>query len=164
MKQFIPIRNLNFTTQISKDEVLSNLSQNVETVDRIHYNSKGTSKTYVGNVNENNFVIRRIINYRNSFLPNIKGEFVSTISGTRIDVVMKLNNFVVVFLALWLSGIFVACIYSTYSILIDGFAVASLIPFFMLIFAIIILQFAFNFEVKRSIKDLEKIFCVKTNQ
>lgn len=58
-----------------------------------------------GQLKSGTFNISRIIDYRNSFLPDIKGTFHPQNDGTRITLSMRLNPFVAVFMAVWLGAV-----------------------------------------------------------
>ena len=62
------------------------------------------SKTFQGTVSESSFEIERVISYRNSFLPKIRGTIRADAQGSSISVSMSLSPFVLVFLAVWLCG------------------------------------------------------------
>lgn len=56
---------------------------------------------YSGTISETGFEIHRIIDYRNSFLPVIRGEFESSPFGTIVRIKMGLHPFTIAFLAFW---------------------------------------------------------------
>jgi hypothetical protein len=60
-------------------------------------------KPYQGEIGDRSFKIMRAINYRNSFLPVITGHIKPEGSGSRIEINMKLNSFVLIFILVWLS-------------------------------------------------------------
>jgi hypothetical protein len=61
-------------------------------------------RPFTGKVFESSFEIARQINYRNSFLPICKGTLARDGDGTRVEVKLAMHDFVVVFMALWLTA------------------------------------------------------------
>ena len=162
MNKYLPVENLSYVTLLTKDEVLEALSKNIEPRKSITLLKKPSyTKKYVGLLAENHFDISRAITYQNSFLPNIKGEISSTISGTRIKVTMKPHILVLTFSTLWIGGVFIACLFVTYQMITNGFEPGLLIVYFMLIAGFTMLYFGFKLESKRSINDLKEILQAK---
>jgi cytochrome oxidase complex assembly protein 1 len=60
---------------------------------------------FIGSVQSSSFRLRRDIHYRNSFLPQIWGRIVSTPNGSRVNVLMFMHPFVVMFMLFWLASI-----------------------------------------------------------
>ena len=54
---------------------------------------------YEGKISESGFEIRRVIHYRNSFLPAIRGQFEPSPSGTIVRIRMGLHPVVAIFLS-----------------------------------------------------------------
>jgi hypothetical protein len=63
---------------------------------------------FVGRIDGDRFIIRRIIRYRNSFLPLISGHVAPVASGSRIDIVLRLRAPVAVVMVVWLTMAFAA--------------------------------------------------------
>lgn len=57
---------------------------------------------YEGTIRAQDFTLRRIIHYRNSFLPQIRGRWEPIPGGTEIKITFTLHPAVLVFLSLWL--------------------------------------------------------------
>ncbi len=66
---------------------------------------KYSGLSFVGEVADNSFRLRRNIGYRNSFLPRIRGRMISTATGTRVDVLMFMHPLVFIFMLFWLVGV-----------------------------------------------------------
>jgi hypothetical protein len=78
----------------------------VERVRTLIYGEKSMPSNpapFVGSVDRESFKLRRVIRYRNSFLPTISGKIHHSPTGTRVNVVMFMHPFVTVFMAFWLS-------------------------------------------------------------
>ncbi|WP_343697209.1 hypothetical protein [Flavobacterium sp.] len=168
IKKILPFEELFYRSQLSKQDLLAHLENEIEAEKSFGFsaNNFSYSKPYVGKIYGNKFKIKRAINYRNSFLPIIKGEIKEDISGSKIIVKMSLVEFVKVFMIIWLGGAFIACIAVTYNILFNnglnseaGFFM--LIPYGMLLLGIAMAGFGFKVESKKSTQDLEKILQAK---
>lgn len=148
MKNILPVEKITYKTQLSKKDIYDRLS-----------NAIRIQKSYTGGWKDNTFSIKRNINYRNSFLPEIKGEICKDAEEeTIIKVNMKPHVFVIAFMAIWLGIVFVVCILAASVIISKGFDEFYLIPFGMMIFGLVLFICAFKFESSRSIKDLQDIF------
>ncbi|MGD1938936.1 MAG: hypothetical protein ACFCA4_15490 [Cyanophyceae cyanobacterium] len=62
------------------------------------------TKPFLGRSSDNGFEIRRRIDYRNSFIPIVTGQYAAIAQGTRITITMQIHPAVIVFVTLW-SGI-----------------------------------------------------------
>lgn len=58
---------------------------------------------FFGSVDGNGFRLQRVIGYKNSFLPHIKGHVEPSLIGSTIDVVMSPHPSVTVFMVLWVG-------------------------------------------------------------
>lgn len=160
MNKFLPVENLIYKTKLSKEQAIQKLNDNIEVEKSFGFgiNNSTYSKPYIGQIIGNNFEIKRAINYRNSFLPQIKGEIYTEFDGTKIKVNMKPHNFVLIFMGIWFSVVFIACLATTYVLFTQEFSLFSLIPFGMFLFGILLLFGAFKTESSTSKKDLTRIF------
>jgi hypothetical protein len=117
---------------------------------------------YEGTVSESGFKITRIINYRNSFLPVLRGRFIAEPPGTVVKITLSLHPAVAVlfvaFLGFWCSLSFalplpsISPISSLSPSLIRHFQIVQLIVLPLVIFVV------FKLEVRRSRRDLTRIF------
>lgn len=71
---------------------------------RMGWPNSANDKRFEGTVSGDGFHVRRIIGYRNSFLPVIDGTIHAGASGTRIEVQMRMFIFVYAFCAIWIVG------------------------------------------------------------
>lgn len=159
MSKFLPAENIEYRTKLSKEEVIRMLQDNIELQKSFGFWDNHTiySKPYIGVVTDQYFKVTRAINYRNSFLPEIKGEIVQDGGSTRIKVTMKPVSFVIAFMIVWFGGTLMACIAVIFAALTREFNPAFLIPFVMLVFGVILVLVGFKKESKRSIDDLKDI-------
>jgi hypothetical protein len=86
--KFLPYERLKINTTLSSAEVLKRLDIAVEPKRYFGLFRSGT-KPYQGSVEGSHFEISRIIGYGNSFLPVIKGDVQSEISGCSVYITMR---------------------------------------------------------------------------
>jgi hypothetical protein len=101
--KFLPLETLIYKTHLNEEKVIQRLSESVEPKKMFRSNlfSDYAAKAYEGEINGQAFAIRRIIRYRNSFLPEISGSVGSDYDGTTITVKMRMNILVIIFLCFW---------------------------------------------------------------
>jgi hypothetical protein len=168
IKKIVPFEQVVYHSRLTKEELLVHLQNEIEAEKSFGFGASNHSfsKSYVGKITNNLFEIKRAISYRNSFLPNIKGEIQNDFNGSKVYVKMNLDKLVKVFMIVWLSLVSIACLAITYVTISNGgldpeggFAV--FIPFLMLVFGIALVSIGFKVESKRSIKDLEELLKAK---
>ena len=149
---FLPFENITYLSDLTESEVYSRLRNAVEPRSYRNY-----TKPYSGEVNDASFKIQRVIDYRNSFLPRIIGTIQANQSGTEVNVRMGLHPGVLVFLFLWCSFATVLfVIFVMNSIGNAGFF--PFIPILFLLFGYAISTIGFQYESRKSIEELRKIF------
>lgn len=159
--KFLPIENITYKTKLKEAEIFGRLSDLIEPEKtfRLGFFSSGPTKPYEGRINGSTFDIRRIISYRNSFLPRINGIIEKDYDGINIKVKMRLHIVVIIFLCFWCGGVGLACIaVLTQFFGQSDFNPATLIPFGMLLFVYVLTMAAFKYESNKSKKDLQRIF------
>lgn len=159
--KFLPTENITYKTRLKEEEIFKRLSANIEPEKTFRFGglSSGSAKTYEGQVNGQTFDIKRIISYRNSFLPRIIGIIERDFDGLTINIKMRLHILVIIFLCVWCAGVGFGCI----TILMQTFSNSefnppTLIPFGMLIFVYILTMGGFKYESNKSKKDLQTLF------
>ncbi len=159
---FPPKAEVIYRSNLSAEEVLQRLSEKVEPQKSFGFGWRASYSTpYMGNIFGNSFRIRRVINYRNSFLPSIEGEISPAMSGSRIKVAMKPEPVVKIFMMIWLAGVTFGCIAILTTLFNEGPKAFIAIPFFMLGMGFLMFYFGFKVEADRSKKDLAEIFEAK---
>ncbi len=149
-------QNITYKSKLSRPEILKRLQENTEPQQIFRFN-KSSGKKYEGTIGEYTFDIHRIINYRNSFLPQISGAIEHKMGETIIKLSMKLNTFVKVFMYVWFFGASLGFII----LLRNAFNANDFQPLlFFLFFPIALLFFIvmFNYECDVAKKDLKAIF------
>lgn len=155
--KYLPFERITYSTSLSQQEIIKRLSDVVEPK-KISFRRNYT-KDYVGSVDTDSFDISRVINYRNSFLPQIYGNIQNNNYGTEIQVTMTLDGFVFLFTIGWClmaSSFFVFILMK--GIRGEAIAVEFFIPLMMLLFMYGLTMAGFKIESKKSKEYLRKIF------
>ncbi len=159
--RFLPTESITYKTKLKEEEIFRRLSELIEPEKAFRFGifGRGSTKPYEGRISSRKFDIKRIINYRNSFLPRINGIVEKDYDGINIKVKMRLHTFVIVFMCCWWGVAGFACIaFLKQSLGTSDFSPATLIPFCMLLFAYLLTMGAFKVESNKSKMDLQKIF------
>ncbi|NEP14319.1 MAG: hypothetical protein F6K14_29815, partial [Symploca sp. SIO2C1] len=101
--QLLPYDTFSIQTPKPLSDVIEQLKINIEAPKAFRWSFSENHAPYTGTISNSGFEIRRLIQYRNSFLPNIQGRFESLSDGTRIRVTMRLHPLVMIFLLFWYS-------------------------------------------------------------
>lgn len=162
IKSWLPFDRYTLVSRLSVAEVMSRLEANVTArklnavlfVQRYGTKKDSSDKPYKGVIKEQTFEIERIINYRNSFVPVIKGEVSHFLGQTEIKVKSSPHVAVLVFCAFWMSVVLLACLAVTAVMLRGGFEFPMLIPFGMLVFGCLLFTIPYKLEANKSKKFL----------
>lgn len=95
-------------TTKTREEVLQILRDNTSPKRISMFSSSSGGKYFWGTISEDSFKIRRIIWYRDSFQPIIRGNIVELTSGTRVEITMRPHWFVIAFTTILLYFLFSA--------------------------------------------------------
>jgi len=166
LKKYLPLEKYSLSTNLTKEEVLKRLSEKVAPRTRsISFFSYNIKLPYMGEINGNTFQICRSIQYRNSFLPLISGEITTYLGKTLINIKMRPEKFVLVFMIFWLGIVGIVCLVIIGAAIIDfnriltkGIPAPASIPFVMFLFGCLLTHFAFKLEANKSKKFLEELF------
>lgn len=154
LRSLLPFDNYILVTELSETEVIKRISDNVEPRNNISMMgmrpSNGTRKPYAGMVKGHNFEISRVIDYKNSFLPVIKGEVASFLGKTEVKIKMSPHIGVLLFCAFWMFMVLVGCIGVSFVMIHDGFEPMLLIPFGMAVFGSLLFTVPYKIEAKKS--------------
>ncbi len=118
-----------------------------------------SNKFFSGEVNTENFKISRILVYRNSFNPIIRGKYSNTTRGTQIAISMGLPKVVIFFLTVWCVmdlGIMLFAIVNT--IATGKFDTFFLFGLLSLVFAYGFALIGFNREAGAAKETLTQLF------
>ncbi len=97
----LPYDTLTLQTTDSLAILLERLTAHIEVQKNFRWSFSRNHKPYAGTLSETGFEIHRIIHYRNSFLPMIRGRFEPSPEGTIVHITMRLHPFVIAFLIFW---------------------------------------------------------------
>jgi hypothetical protein len=160
MFKILPSQNLILHSPLTAVECENKLREFTEEMKpfKLSWKAPIYSKRYIGFVFDGKFEIHRNITYRNSFLPIIRGKISPTAVGSEIQINMKLEAFVKVFIGLWLGFTFLFCVAVIMVMFKASFSPFFIIPFIMAIFGLTLSHGAFNYERKQIVDDLKNIF------
>ncbi len=104
MKHFFPYEKYLLTTKMPISEVNKRLEDNIEPINifRSLHSRRNPDKPYEGEMIDNELVINRIINYRNSLQPLIEIETSSLFGETHLKIIIKLPRIGKLFIVGWL--------------------------------------------------------------
>ena len=105
--KLLPYNTFEIHTSLSLEEIIAALKKEVEPKKFLRLSWRNYA-FFEGDVSREGFKITRIIKYRNSFAPIIRGTFKQSPTGTSVLIRMSLHPFVIVFLCIWL-GVFISC-------------------------------------------------------
>jgi len=97
--KLLPRETFSIYTSDAIDSVIQKLSAQVEAPKALRFSRR--HRPYEGSVSDTGFKIKRIIHYRNSFLPEIIGSFEPHPGGTYISIKMRPNPILIPFVGLW---------------------------------------------------------------
>ncbi|MDH4471519.1 MAG: hypothetical protein QE487_02870 [Fluviicola sp.] len=163
MSKYLPKEDQVYFSPFKKEEVLVRLGDILEPekMVRIRFFGLGrrSGKFYEGSINNDSFEMKRIIGYKNSFIPKISGNVENTLGGSLIHVKMRLHVFVMIFMIVWMSLVGIAALICTLVLIIGGrFNPFLLIPIGMFLFGYLLTLGAFKYESARTKEDLKQIF------
>jgi hypothetical protein len=167
LKKYLPFENYTLATRLTVDEVHKRITDNVaiKKAFRFLVFSKRPDKPYEGQITRNSFSISRIINYRNSFLPIIKGDVETFAGQTHIKIKMRPPLPVLIFISVWLSITGLVALVMTLILIAKltrqlppDLSPLNIIPFVMLFFGVALCYFAFNKERKIAKTFLQDLF------
>lgn len=155
--KYLPYEHITYKTNLSEQEVLTRLSGFVEP--KKFGLGRNYIKEYEGSIDNNSFEISRVIQYRNSFLPQINGRIQNGNDGVKIQLTMSLHAFVSFFLIVWCSFALIFFIgVSIKAIREKEISVELFLPLCMLLFVYALTMVGFKSESKKSKEYLRRSF------
>ena len=156
--KLLPYDTFTVTTHQSLECVIDRLAAQIEAPQKWRWNLPRHHAPYTGTLSESGFEIRRIIHYRNSFLPNIRGRFESSAAVTIVRIQQRLHPVIVVFALFWLSTWYSIAIPICISgWLSEDIGIEMLLPLGMPIVVFSIFGCVFWWEADRSRRELTAI-------
>jgi hypothetical protein len=145
----LPWRRYEIDTHLSADQCVHALQAIVEPRKWFRSPLAKSPNDFEGEVTPRGFSFRRIIQYRNSFLPVISGVFEAGLAGTRVSVSMRPHRFVLAFWIFWMTGVLVcaaAVLFGT----VKWLSANTLVFVMMLAFGYLICTIAFGIEAEKA--------------
>ena len=165
--KIIPSDKIEILTTLSNQEVRKILMENIrpKKMLKFGFNQSQEKELFEGNFKQDSFEIQRIITGRNSFLPQIKGQILPNINGTKLVADLKVHSFVIVFMLFWLTFLGFAFIMGIIGVINQGTnPLFLIIPLIMIGFGIGLINYGFNSQKEKSIDDLKKILNGRTKE
>ena len=157
--QLLPYHTFTLKTHEPLPDVIDKLNAHIEAPKTFRWTFSRNHAPYAGRISSDGFEVRRIIHYRNSFLPTIRGRFESGSQGTVIRITMRLHPLVIGFLVFWYFTwysatipLFFFGIFSGDVVIVEGLLFLGLPIFVLLTF-----WCAFWYEANRSRRELTQI-------
>jgi len=152
----LPLKEIMLVTSLPKDKVEDILKENIQQRPKIKFgfSAPQNQKLFNGIIENNHFEIRRVIYYRNSFLPIIKGNIYEEVK-TKIKLNIEPEPIIMGFIVLWLGGVGLASISSFVDVLLNETdPMFCIILSIMFGFGIGLTAFGFITERKKAIDNL----------
>jgi hypothetical protein len=162
----LPYRKLTIDSPLNKTEIISRLANSVSDSRRNWQLWETRAEIFEGNLSESRFQIKRIIRYRNSFLPIINGTLEPHENGTKILITMKLHPLVLVFLLVWMSPLVMIGLGLLFSLVVSMITTGTvdfnlllvlLGLMGMLVFAYILTSSGFTIEANKAYRILSEL-------
>lgn len=110
--KFFPYENYNLISPLKPEEAIKKLAVVVVTSGPATLLSASKAdKYYQGKLAGSGFKVSRIIGYRNSFRPLIKGE-IQDAAGSEIHIKMRMHKAVLIFCCIWIGGVLLVLVAS----------------------------------------------------
>ena len=159
LKKALPVDSFEIRTTQSPEALMRILDRQIEPQKLFRFGSRN-HKPFQGDLSIDGFTMTRIIHYRNSFLPVIRGTFAPGPQGTNIAIKMTLHPIVIAFMAMWLGVVgsiaMVLCLSAIFSN--DVAWPLPLAPLGMFVFGWALTSGGFWFEAHHTKKKLLRLF------
>jgi len=142
---------------LNKEEILRRISKNIEQEQTFRFSWGNREKSYEGGIDGNTFRMKRLIGYRNSFLPVLIAKIESSGGKSVLKVKMRLIHFVLGFMIFWMSGVFLGLLAFGIKSIFDEFTPAVLVPLGMLLFGYLLTTLPFKYESKKYKSFIEEL-------
>jgi hypothetical protein len=152
----LPYRRFEVTSPLSAANAIERLRESVEPkrwmrVSRDH-------RVFEGTIDGMQFDVRRIIHYRNSFIPLIRGRIEPAPSGSRLTGTMRIHPVVGAFMVLWLAiVVFIGVPILVGSLSDHWFNPVALVPLIMLAAGITLPFVGFSVEARKGLREMAAI-------
>jgi hypothetical protein len=175
---YIPYGRIQIRSNLKADEIERRLKEQLEPFSPVSGILRGNHKYFQGGLENGNFKISRIINYRNSFRPVFIGRFQSEIEQTVIDLTLRLDYVVMALLIFFMLAIMTNLFLQSFSflfqLLISGGSIELIknisgddwIRLLFMSAGIFLYPFTmigFNIEASKALQYLDDLFEIQMN-
>lgn len=152
---FLPYEHYTIKTSLSTDDIITRLKEGLDEWKSMRWFWSKNTHPYEGAVDGMTFRMRRIIRYRNSFLPTVSGSITQRHGVSLVEIRMKMHPIAIAFVCMWFGFIvnfLIAAIASADTSLLSLKKAnpALLIPLAMLIFGYLLMMGGFKFESRKA--------------
>jgi hypothetical protein len=149
--KLLPYDKFEIQTTLTLEETITALKAQVEPKKWLRWFSRDHA-IFEGDVSRDGFKIMRIIHYRNSFMPVIRGTFKQGQNGINVTIRMGLHPFVMAFMCVWFGGVTVGLFAVGAGLSNANISLSPplLIPIAMLIFGWVMVSGGFWFEASKA--------------
>jgi hypothetical protein len=162
---YLPYEGIAFKSKLPSSEILRLVQENITRSKGSGSMGMDRSNSYYGKITGQSFHLERKINYRNSFLPEIKGEVSQVENESIINIEMRLSTVVSIFLIIWLGGAIIGIVVFLLESIREGQLELSIFgPILMFIFGYVLAMGGFGFESSKTKNYLAKLFEVETKE
>ena len=167
LSKYIPQRTVTYKAKLSITEVYEKLeafiAPNPKFKLQITYDKP--EKPYTGRLYGNQFTIRRWVDRKNSFLPQIDGILLEKLEGTEVRISMQLPELIKAFLIGWNSMAFIFGVLFLFMPLEETILHGlKILPFAFIGFFYLIVKSTTEHEMDDSQRDFEKLLEVKARR
>lgn len=148
---WLPYHRFEITSSMKRQDAVQALAAHVEPVKwfRFGWPNKANDKRFEGVVSGDSFEIQRVMGYRNSFAPAVRGEVKSAGAMTQIVITMRPMLIALIFIGVW--------IFASITVLITAGPV-GVISIVMMLFLYAMVMGGFWFEANKQEATLREIF------
>jgi hypothetical protein len=156
--KWLPHHRFEIVSPLDRQAALAAVTAHTEPENwfRFTWPNSANDKRFEGVVGADGFHVRRVIGYRNSFLPVIDGKVHAAGRGSRIDVSMRLFWFVYAFVGIWVVAALTGFAAS-------GGAVGLAFGAAMILFVYVMTMAGFWFEAGKQERTLREIFQARSS-
>lgn len=156
--RILPYHRLTLKTSDSVMEIIHRLEAHIEAPKIWEWRRSPDHAPYCGTISPDGFNIRRVIDYRNSFLPQIRGRFEPLPDGTTVHITLSLHPIVSSFLLFWGSSwCSISLLFLVATLFSEDMELETLLFIPLPIIVLLIFSWVFWSEVDRACQDLTHI-------
>ncbi len=153
--QILPYKKITIKHNNSKQEISKIIKNSTEPCKL--FGNSGSSKIFCGQCNSDSFKVRRIIKYKNAFIPILNGK----IDEQSIIVTMRMSHMTNLLMSIWMTGailgFIIFCLLTIYSLFTGEFNFFYLIGLAPAPIGFLMINIGFWKEVERAELELKKL-------